>query len=184
MGTGEVGVELADGAAVEPVVGAEAGAYVAREALVVVGGEEGEAELVVVGRVHHVQGHLGAQGMQVHVARSAVVREPVAAPATRVAVEVAFRVGGAGEEGERVRRVGGVVDEGRQLRAIYVQGVVTCTARVYVAMTSGGQVLLASGTRREGSRGGEVHGVEVAEVLDTRLATQLSHVDRSMFPTS
>lgn len=128
-----MGIEFADGAAVEPVVGPQVGTYVAGEALVVVGREEGEGELVVVSRVHHVQGHFGAEGVEVHVAGSAVVREPLTTSGTCVAVEVAFRVGWAGEEGERVGRVGGVVNQGWQLRTLCMQCVVTCTARIDVA---------------------------------------------------
>ena len=93
-----MGIEIAQTAPVQPVVGPGAAADVAREALVVVRWREDEAEAVVVGVVREREGRGGAGDVEIEAAGLAVVGEAVAVVAAGIAAEEAPGVRGGGEE--------------------------------------------------------------------------------------
>lgn len=103
-------VELAGGAAVDPRLGSQLLADIAGKGVARVRGGEGERERVAVAVVGEAHGQGGAGGVEVDAAGAAVVREPGAAVAAGVAVELALRVDRLRVECERVFLVEGVLD--------------------------------------------------------------------------
>lgn len=173
-----MGVELAHGAAVEPVVAAYAPARVAGEAAVLVGGGEDEGERVVVSCVGYGERHGGAAGVEVDAAGRAAVGEPGGAV---LAAGAAVEEGG-GEEGERVVRVPRVADARRHLDARHVERVGAGLAGVVGA--GGGREGTTSTGRRRGRgavvRRGELQRVRVAEVVDSCIVAQSPHAQFSL----
>lgn len=131
--------------------------------------------------------------MEVEVA----VGAPVAGGGSRAATGVAVEGGGAlvgrqgRVEGQRVVGVGWVGDEGGHLGTVRVEGESTSAAeaadgagpaRVHVASIASEAAARADGDGQIRPRlnAGELEGVRVAEVVDARLMTQLSHLSLSL----
>lgn len=164
---GEVGVELAGGAAVEPRLRPELLADVAGEGVAGVRGGEGEGEGVEVEAVGEFDRQGGAGGVEVDAAGAAVVGEASAAVAAGVAVEESLRVDRLRVEREAVLLVEGVADLLRQLAALGVEEEAAADAGVDGGGGGGGEL---AGGAVEDLGGGlgveEVEGVGVAEVGD------------------
>lgn len=103
-------VKFAGGAAVNPCLGGDPLANIARKRVPRIWRGESEYERVVVGLVVELHWQVCTSSMKINAARPAMIRKSATLVSAGVAAEEAFRVNGLRVEGESVLPIEGVVD--------------------------------------------------------------------------